>query len=58
MQKKTTKDFVGGKNHLNQRKNWLVSYNHHEPIIEKEIFDKVQEGVERKRYRSTIKLTH
>ncbi len=44
VQKKYTKDFVGGKNHLNPREDWLVTYNHHEPIIEKEIFDKVQEG--------------
>ena len=44
VQKKYTKDFVGGKNHLNPRENWLVTYNHHEPIIEKHIFEQVQEG--------------
>ena len=44
MQKKYTKDFVGGKNHLNPREEWMVTYNHHEPIIDKEVFDKVQEG--------------
>lgn len=44
VQKKYTKDFVGGKNHLNPREDWLVSYHHHEPIIEKEVFEKVQEG--------------
>lgn len=44
VQKKTTKDHVGGKNHLNPHEEWLVSYNHHEPIIDKQIFDKVQEG--------------
>lgn len=44
MQKKTTKNYVGGKNCLNPREEWLVSYNHHEPIIDKQIFDKVQEG--------------
>ncbi len=44
VQKKYTKDFVGGKNHLNPREDWLITYNHHEPIIDKEIFDKVQEG--------------
>lgn len=44
VQKKYTKDFVGGKNHLNPRENWLITYNHHEPIIDKEVFDKVQEG--------------
>ncbi|WP_455717071.1 recombinase family protein [Anaerosporobacter sp.] len=44
VQKKYTKDFVGGKNHLNPREDWLITYNHHEPIIDKEVFDKVQEG--------------
>lgn len=44
VQKKYTKDFVGGKNHLNPREDWLISYNHHEPIIEREIFDRVQKG--------------
>lgn len=43
-QKKYTKDFAGGKNHLNSREDWLVSYGHHEPIVKKEIFDQVQEG--------------
>lgn len=43
VQKKYTKDFVGGKNHLNSHEDWLVSYGHHEPIIEKAAFDKVQE---------------
>ncbi|MFP3155032.1 recombinase family protein [Lachnospiraceae bacterium ZAX-1] len=43
-QKKYTKDFVGGKNHMNPREEWLVTDNHHEPIIEKEVFEKVQEG--------------
>lgn len=44
VQKKYTKDFVGGKNHLNPREDWLVSYGHHEPIINKEVFAKVQES--------------
>lgn len=44
VQKKYTKDFVGGKNHIKSREEWLVSYGHHEPIIDKEIFDKVQKG--------------
>lgn len=44
VQKKYTKDFVGGKNHLNPREDWLVSYGHHEPVINKEVFDKVQES--------------
>ena len=44
VQKKYTKDFVGGKNHLNPREDWLITYNHHEPIVDKEVFQKVQEG--------------
>lgn len=43
-QRKTTKEFVGGKNRLNLREDWLVFCNHHEPIIEKEVFEKVQKG--------------
>lgn len=49
VQKKYTKDFVGGKNHLNPREEWLVTCNHHEPIIDKELFHKVQKGRGRKR---------
>lgn len=48
-QKKYTKDFAGGRNHLNSRKDWLVSYGHHEAIIDKEVFDKVQENRGKKR---------
>ncbi|MBS6195812.1 MAG: recombinase family protein [Clostridiales bacterium] len=48
VQKKYSKDFVGGKNHINPREEWLVSYNHHEPIITKEIFDRIQKGRETK----------
>lgn len=44
VQKKTQKEFVGGKNRLNPREEWLVSNNHHAPIIDRETFDKVQEG--------------
>lgn len=44
VQKKYTRDFVGGKNRLNPCEEWLVSYGHHEPIIDKEDFDRVQEG--------------
>ncbi|MDE7132253.1 MAG: recombinase family protein [Lachnospiraceae bacterium] len=44
VQKKYTRDFVGGKNRLHPREEWLVSYGHHEPIINKEDFDRVQEG--------------
>lgn len=43
VQKKYTRDFVGGKNRLTPREEWLVSYGHHEPIINKEDFDRVQE---------------
>ena len=43
VQKKYTKDFVGGKNHLNPREDWLVTYNHHEPIIDRETWERVQE---------------
>ncbi len=60
VQKKYTKDFVGGKNHLNPRENWQVSYNHHEPVIEKEVFDRVQEGRGKKKtpqYNKTHPLT-
>lgn len=49
VQKKFEKDFVGGKNHLKPREEWLISYNHHEPIIDREVFDKVQKGRGRKR---------
>lgn len=49
VQKKYTKDFVGGKNHLNPREDWLISNNHHEPIIEREVFGNVQEGRGKKR---------
>lgn len=49
VQKKYEKDFVGGKNHLKSREEWLVTYNHHAPIIEKEIFEKVQQGRGKKR---------
>lgn len=44
VQRKTTKEFVGGKNRLNPGEDLLISYNHHEPIIEKEVFERVQEG--------------
>lgn len=44
VQKKYEKDFVGGKNHIKPREEWMVGYNHHEPIIEKEVFYQVQEG--------------
>lgn len=49
VQKKFEKDFVGGKNHLRPRVEWLTSYDHHEPIIERSVFEKVQERRGRKR---------
>lgn len=49
VQKKTTKEFVGGKNRLNAREDWLVTYGCHEPVIDKETFDKVQAGRGKKR---------
>ena len=36
---KYKKDKVGGKNHLKPRSEWKITYNHHEPIIEREVFD-------------------
>lgn len=48
-QKKYARDFGGGKNHLNPREDWLIAYHHHEPVIEKDVFDKVQEGRGKKR---------
>lgn len=44
VQKKYEKDFVGGKNHIKPRDEWIVGYQHHEPIIEKKVFYKVQES--------------
>lgn len=49
VQKKYEKDFVGGKNHIKPREEWLTGYHHHEPIIEKKVFYQVQEGRGRKR---------
>lgn len=49
VQKKTTKEFVGGKNCLNSREEWLIAYGRHEPVIDRETFDKVQEGRGKKR---------
>lgn len=44
VQKKYEKDFVGGRNHIRPREEWLTGYDHHEPIIERAVFEKVQEG--------------
>lgn len=40
---KYKKDTVGGKNHLKPRSEWKITYNHHEPIIQREIFEAVQQ---------------
>lgn len=39
---KYEKDFVGGKNHIKPRKEWSICYNHHEPIIKREVFEQVE----------------
>lgn len=40
---KYEKDSVGGKKHLKPRSEWKITYKHHEPIIEREIFEAVRE---------------
>lgn len=42
VQKKYRRTEVGGKNHLNPRADWIVTCDHHEPIVEKEIFYEIQ----------------
>lgn len=49
VQKKTTKEFVGGKNRLNPREERLIIEHHHEPIIAEEVFEKIHEGRRGKR---------
>ena len=49
MHKKLLNDFVGLHNHIKPREDLLGSYGHHEPIINKEDFDKVQESRGQKR---------
>lgn len=44
VQKKYTRDFVGGKSHLNPCENWLITYGHHEAIIGKDLFDQIQKS--------------
>lgn len=39
---KYEKDAVGGKNHLKPKSEWKITHYHHEPIIEREIFEEVQ----------------
>lgn len=57
VQKKYEKDFVGGKTHIKPRTEWLVSEHHHEPIVEKSVFDKVQKRHENKK-KENSKTTH
>ncbi len=35
---------VGGKNYLKPRSEWKVYYNHHEPIVTRQVFKKVQKN--------------
>lgn len=49
VQKKYKKDFVGGRNRLNSREDWLIVSDHHEPIVDKAVFDMVQKGRGRKK---------
>ncbi len=51
VQKKYEKDFVGGKNHVRPREEWLVTYNHHEPVVDREVFYRVQQGRGKRRPR-------
>lgn len=44
VQKKTTKESVGGKSCRNAREDWLVTNGSHEPIIDRETFYKAQQG--------------
>lgn len=57
VQKKYEKDSVGGKNHIRPQEEWLVTYNHHEPVIEKEVFCRVQQGRGERRPRQ-VRKTH
>lgn len=41
---KTYKDEVGGKNHLRPKSEWKICKDHHDAIIPREIFEKMQEG--------------
>lgn len=44
VQKKYEREFVGGKSRLKPREEWITGCNHHEPIIDRESFDKVQKS--------------
>ena len=49
VQRKTTRESVGGKNRLNAREDWLVTSGNHEPIIDRETFYRVQQDRGKKR---------
>lgn len=49
VQKKYTKDLAGGKNRVNPHGERLVTCHHHEPIIAKDVFDRVQKRFGRKK---------
>lgn len=60
VQKKYTRDSAGGRNRQNPREEWLVARDHHEPIIDKAVFDRVRAGRGKKKERqrcSTHPLT-
>lgn len=57
VQKKYQRDTVGGKNHIKPREEWMITYNHHEAIINKEVFDRVQKG-RGKKVTPQYRLTH
>lgn len=42
VQKKYMRTEVGGKNHIKPRRDWMITCNHHEPIVEKEVFEEIQ----------------
>ena len=52
-QRKFTAEFGSERKHSNSKKDWLISYNHHEPIIEKTVFEELQ-----KRHRGKKKQCH
>lgn len=49
VQEKYVKDDVGGRVRIKPVEEWRIFYNHHEPIIEREVFDKIQnpKGIKR-----------
>lgn len=43
-QRKFTGEFGTGRKHSNSKEDWLIAYDHHEPIIEKTVFEELQKG--------------